>query len=482
MGSPIQRTDVDGVPVLWVDADVKPLAALLFRVGRADEPFVKAGATHVVEHLAFHQLGERPYQVNGFVDHVQTVFHAAGRADENAAFLTDVAGAVSNLETDRLPQELRVLRVEAGQRGPVVINALFTYRYGAETLGRAAVAENALHRITPDEVTAWSRDWFTRGSAVAWMSYPPPAGFRLPLPDGPRVPPGPRHPIWPLPLPSFGIAQLGGVALGGPILRTSPGAAGIRILRNRLERRLRRDLGLSYEISELYVPLDAEEAFVSLYASCRDDQAAKVAEEAIRLAEELAAGGPTPEELAEDVDAFVRNAEDPQAVLGELVRAASNELLGHPQDGLDQLRAELEAVTTADVAGAMEPFVARLIGLATQVPELTGRWKPYPMWSVRAVEGPGFDSVAKRYPWTKGTPVMRTSPEGLSLVHADGRAVTVHYAACAGVVRPADSVRILIGNDGFQLRVDAQEWKNGLALVAAIDKAVPPAAQVTLVP
>ena len=44
--------------------------------------------------------------------------------------------------------------------------------------------------------------------AVAWMSFPPPAGFSLAvLPEGTRRPVGTRTNIDPLPLPSFGREQ-----------------------------------------------------------------------------------------------------------------------------------------------------------------------------------------------------------------------------------------------------------------------------------
>ncbi len=477
----IHRTEIDGVPVFWTDAPAQPFAALLFRVGRGDEPFALAGMTHIVEHLVFGQLGDRPFPVNGMVDHVTTVFHAAGRVEENCRFLEDVVGALGALEADRLPQELRVLRVEAAQRGPSVINAQFTYRYGTETLGRAAVDEHALHRATQDDVAAWVHRWFTRGNAVAWLSFPPPAGFRLPLPDGERMPVGERRNIEPLPLPSFGLAPVGGVSLAGPLRRTSAGAAGTRVLRTRMERRLRRDLGLSYEVSDAYLPLDADTAFVSLYASCQDDAAEQVAGEVLGLADELAADGPTAAELADDVDGFERQEEDPSAVLGDLARVADNALLGHPVASSTELLAELRATTPAQVQAAMATFTAELIGLGPRLPELPGRWLPYPMWSQRAVQGRRFESVAKRFPWSKGTPAVVLADDGVSLLAPDGLPVTVWFDRCAGVTRPADDVRVVFGTDGFQVVVAAQEWRDGAALVAGIDRAWAPERQVVLV-
>jgi hypothetical protein len=249
-----------------------------------------------------------------------------------------------------------------------------------------------------------------------------------------------------------------------------------------MERRLRRDLGLSYEISEAYLPVDAEEAHVSLYASCQDDQAARVAGEMIGLAEALAADGPTPEEMTEDLDAFRRaHEDDPNVVLGELARAASNDLLGYPQDTTEELFAELERVTPADVAAAMTEFGRDLLGLGVAVPNLPAGWHHYPMWSVAAIAGRRLDSVAKRFPWTKGTPEIAISGEGVSLVRPDGRAVTVRFAECAGVIRTTPDVRVLFGNDGFRLRIDAAEWKDGGMAIRLIDREIPPETQVAWV-
>lgn len=45
---PVQRTDVDGVPVVWVDTPGRLHAQLVFRVGITDETFLTTGVTHLV--------------------------------------------------------------------------------------------------------------------------------------------------------------------------------------------------------------------------------------------------------------------------------------------------------------------------------------------------------------------------------------------------------------------------------------------------
>ena len=51
--------------------------------------------------------------------------------------------------------------------------------------------------------------------------------------------------------------------------------------------------------------------------------------------------------------------------------------------------------------------------------------------------------------------------------------MTVRYRDCVAVVHDSDVRRELFGRDGFRVRVDATIWKDGSAVVAAIDAALP---------
>ncbi len=479
---PVRRTEVDGVPVFYIDAGPRTHASIAFRVGRADEPFTKVGISHVVEHLAIHQLGDRAYPINGSVDHVITGFFAAGEADESAAYVQDIVGALGALETDRLPVELRVLRSEAAQRGPNVIDAQLTYRYGTEGPGRASQTEFALQGLTAGDVTAWAGERFTAGNAAAWLGFAPPAGFRLPLPEGQRQPVGPRRPIDPLPLPSFGpIRSFGGVSLGGPVARTSPDAAMARILRSRMERRLRRDLGLSYETSLAYLPLDGVEAYVSLFASCGQNDAIRTGDEVLRLLDDLARDGATPEELAEEIDQYDRATAGPDAIMGDLIRCVANELLGHPQETTEELRAELAAVTSADIADSATRFRATALGIGPEVPTLPAGWSRYPVTSAGSVDGRRFDHVSRKFPWSTPTQVLIVGADGVTWIGQDATTITVRYAQCAGVVRHSRQRLVLYGTDGFRVYVDPGEWKRGGEALDMVDRAARSLPTVTMI-
>lgn len=472
MTSAIQRTEVDGVPVFWLAEAPRSIANLRFRVGRGDEPFRLAGISHLLEHLAIHRIGERKFPTNGAVDHITTEFVSVGRPEENVSYLTDIAAALGDIEPGRLAQETRVLRVEDQGRGPNAIREYIAKRYGAANLGRLALAEHVLHDARVDSLRAWAAEWFTRDNAVAWMTHEPPAGMRLALPAGDRRPTVQHRDISPLPLPSWGPTQLPGAIIGAPVARSCAAVALLPILAKRAERRLRRDLGLAYDINPVYMKLTRDHALALLTVPSRDEDAARVADELIAIVTTLAEQGPTIDEMTDDLDMMRRAHEDPMAIVGSLNYAAECELLGYPFQTPAELYAEQEALRREDVQAAAAWFRANALGLSRGVPSLSPPWHPYPVWSVDAVSGRTFDSVKKKYPWTKGTPNLVIGDDGVSFITAESRFVTVRYASCAGIVR-IGAKRALIGEDGFQVTIDAAEWKDGAAAAAYVDRVLP---------
>src|SRR5829696_4350292 len=153
----VQKAEVDGVPVFWTDGPAPLAAVLLFRVGARDEPFVRRGVTHLVEHLAMSRLGRRHHDHNASVDLAVTSFEAAGSAEAVTAFLADVCAALQDLPVDRLATERKVVAVEARHgSGPVEMDLML--RFGMRGPGMAAVDPPA-----PDALDAATvRDWAAR--------------------------------------------------------------------------------------------------------------------------------------------------------------------------------------------------------------------------------------------------------------------------------------------------------------------------------
>lgn len=187
----IQRTERDGVPVLWVPDERTPRLSLVFRSGRVDESLSELGAHHLIEHLVLEALGDVPYEINGRVTPLATVFQAIGDPDDLAHFLVDLCGHLAELPTHHLDEQRRILALEhaedSGELGASDI--LLAMRWGATPLGRLAHPEEGLLTLRGDDLRELARRRFVRGAALlCWSGAEPPADLRLPLPAGPNHP------------------------------------------------------------------------------------------------------------------------------------------------------------------------------------------------------------------------------------------------------------------------------------------------------
>jgi hypothetical protein len=180
----VRRAEIDGVPTFWM-AGPPPLSAeLIFGTGRRDEPFARAGITHLIEHLVMSALDRRHHFHNASVSIGSTSFTASGRPDAVRDFLHDVCAAIRELPTGRLEIERRILAAE----GPRVsmLGCHLLMRYGLRGPGLAGADPPAVDQIGAAEVRGWAARELVRSNAVLALSGPPPDGLRLELPDGPR--------------------------------------------------------------------------------------------------------------------------------------------------------------------------------------------------------------------------------------------------------------------------------------------------------
>lgn len=248
----------------------------------------------------------------------------------------------------------------------------------------------------------------------------------------------------------------------------------LRILTHRLEQRLRYEMGKSYEVSLAYMPLDAKVGHGSLYASCLEADAGVVRHAFLEVLDAFITSGPTTEELAADVDGFRRIWQASDSVLGELERLSFNTLLGYPPDDPAALVEEMEAVTPES---ARESSVAlmrsAILAGPVRIPPVGGDWHDYPNWSTTSVTGRRYDTIGRRYPWAKRLAQLIVGPEGVTWQNAEGRALTVRFEDCVGVLAGPNGVRVVWGRDGFTVRVAAADWRGGPDAVARIDAAIP---------
>ncbi|MFF5231821.1 insulinase family protein [Dactylosporangium sp. NPDC000521] len=464
----LHRTDVDGVPTLLAPSTGPMTAGLTFRVGLADEGAARIGITHLVEHLALHRHGVADYHYNGATGSVVTHFHMQGSERDIVTYLEMVCDSLADLPVQRLETEKAILRTEAAGRGGGVNRMLPMWRYGAQHYGLVSYPEWGIDRLGPDDVRAWANAWFTQANAVLWISgdrVPP--GLRLRLPAGTLRPVPVASTILPA-TPAYFTGAAGGVVFDGVMRRHVAGSMFALMLERELFRSLRQEGGLSYAASASYDPRGDGMAVVTAFADALPEKQRAVVGGFVDVLAGFRVGRISQTEL----DA-VRTKRDealrhPDAPAGRLPGLATDLLTGARLRTLDELRAQLYAVTLADVHDAALQALGS--GLLQVPPGSRADWAGFaaaPTTSTDAVPGHTYRAVDG-----SGASLV-LGADGVSIVEGECRA-TVRYRSCAVVHAWPDGARQLIGLDGIAVLVEPALFAAPADTAARIDRSVHP--------
>lgn len=165
----LQETDVDGVRTFFVPTGQTPFACLSFRVGLADETLVTHGWTHLLEHLAMHELDNPRIQANASVDLCTTDFYVSGDADDVVDFMRSLCRWLSEPDFAALDHERDVLEAESRSRNAGPTGQHLDYRYGPNGVGLASYRELGLRTADPDRLRSWAHRGFTAQNASLAM-------------------------------------------------------------------------------------------------------------------------------------------------------------------------------------------------------------------------------------------------------------------------------------------------------------------------
>lgn len=462
-----------GIPVFAADAPAPYEVQLLFRVGRADETLAMSGITHLVEHLAM-PSEPVPLECNAFVSYLITGFWARGEMPSLCRFVAEVAGRLADLPLERLEVERRTLLAE-GDLGVAPDAFLSSRRFGATGFGLIGFPELGLRRVDEEAVREWTRLRFT-GDNAALVVAGPLHDLELSIPSGPRhAIPRPR-PVPALRLPAFLNWAAAAVILGLLLPRDPVGEATAEVLRARATRRLRFETGLVYAVECTGVPLTAELASVALNANCPLDRAAEVRDVLLALLEELAAQGPTVEELATGIEAVQARAADPVLAAGLLHLHAFEHLVGLPWRPAAEPLARLEEVTPAEIAAIVaESLEAAVLALPGDLAAPEGsRFHPPPETpGERAVMGKEFRPRGVFLGSARRARLI-VGKNGVTQIYSDGDSTTVRWETCAAVTAWRDGVRGLWGESGWVIYLWPQLWRHGEKAVRLVDELARP--------
>lgn len=450
------------------------VVSALFRVGRADESATTSGKTHLVEHLALPAQSRRRIDFNGTVDNIITSFWASGGEDEARAFVEATARSLAALPIDRLETERQILLAEEATQGPNLTRLAFALRYGPIGQGLTGYDEYGLRRVTREDVLEWSAERFTRGNAAIWLTGPEPGALDLELPDGARHLSPAASTISEVrdALPSiYRGGPQGAVAFSFESDRSMAFRIGLNVLTHRIQDRLRFELGLAYNVETIFVPMTAERVHVVIVSDATDDNVRRVTAEALRTIDELAADGPSDEELDDELFQARRYSANASELQSQLFYAAAQHLLGAPDETAASLLAAQERLTSENVARSLEEARTTLLVIVPDSPvELPGL-NEYPNSSATVVEGRRFRPPGLRLR-SGSLPELVVGAEGASVSVGDFR-TAARFDECVALLRHPDGTRTLLSEDGFFVVVDPSSWRKGSEAVAAVEAAVP---------
>ncbi len=470
----VDHTTVHGIPTLLAARPGALTAGLLFRVGRADETLPTSGVTHLVEHLALHRLGLSDLHYNGATANTYTLFHVTGDEDEVVTYLNGVCAALRDLPLDRLETEKEILRTEARNRANGPASQLPLWRYGAQGYGLSSYDELGTRSLTADQVRHWAETRFTRDNAVLWITGDRvPDGLDLDLPAGRRIPAPAATSALPV-TPAWIRGDDGHLVFTSVLRRSTAAAVFAEVLGRALFQDLRQKGGYSYSAEADYTPRDADFATLTAYADALPQKQDAVVGGFVDAFARLRAGRIEQAELDSARGKLLKLYDIPDLGATMLPSYALSLLLGHRITGPKEHRAELEAVTLADLREvAREAWDAGLLQVPTRGADWAGLTLA-PQYSSSGVSGSLHPSVED----DDVTLVIGDRGVTLSL---PGGLVTVRYDACAAMTTRPDGARHLTGLDGFRVAVEPTLFRDVTAeRIAVLDAAVPADAVVAL--
>jgi zinc protease len=471
---PVTVTEVDGVPTVWAPVAGPLRATLLLRVGVSDETLLTHGITHLLEHLALFGVGRPGDHSNGSVAATHTLFHAVGDDESVTTFLAAATRQLADPPVHRLDDERGVLAAEHAGRRRNIWDQHLLWRYGATGYGVAGHEPFGERRVDAAALTAWSHRYATRGNAVLWLSGPPPAGIRLHLPDGERIPArDPRETIVSR-YPAWFTGPDDSASLDAIVPRGVATSVLAYVLRSRLVDDLRSRRALAYSPDADGIRVTGDVVRLMAHTDLVPGRQSEGVRPFVEALEELADPGAPGAVRAEDVAAWNRirrqHALEPGYGLAWLDGAAWDLLHGRPPQTPAEVEAEADALTPADVTTAarqaLESALAQVpVGLAPRHEP----WRPAPASDYAALTG--RDYASRKGGADAGT--MTVADAGLTMRVGDAHR-TVPLAQTVAVLRRPDGGRVLVAADGNQLDVEPTLWHDGDDLVRRIDAAWPP--------
>ena len=472
----VDRYELDGIPLFHLPAAGATILTLAFGVGRAHEPVVQGGMTHLTEHLILTAVDRALDHSNGSTEPFRVTFTVRGSPSEASQFLRGVCDQIARPKLSRMHEEANVLQSEAALRPTMmsIEGKLNYFRLGYQGLGAVELPELFLRGLDEKVLAGWIERHFVAGNAAIWILGQLPDDLYIALEPGPAtlVPEFEAIPFFAG--PTVVLDDTTGVGASFVVERGLAVQVALRTVELHLKKALRVDRGLGYAIGSDYRPVSKDRAVLHVYATCLPDKVAEVQRVMLETIDDVAHRGSSEDEIADYFEVFARDATDPMAAPIRLDRQVADMLMGLEPKPLatlvdDMWRVQPEA-TAAAFRAARETMLFLLPRNAIVSPNRA--WKPYPGPALGTLgQGQTFDflpgkgsSFDKRKP-----PKLFVGREGLLIDLPEGRYLHIRWSDCVAVIRNGDA-RTVLSRDGSSFALDPTTWKSGYNAVALIDR------------
>jgi hypothetical protein len=222
------------------------------------------------------------------------------------------------------------------------------------------------------------------------------------------------------------------------------------------------------------MPLSGQLAHAVVLADVNDANAERWCAEGVAILDDLAAHGPTDDELETERGRSGRQASYVTLQSGLLEWNASQHLLGEPFESRSEARRLREEVTPDAVAAAFAAARSTLFVLGPESVDALDGFTAYPLTSLETIEGRRHRprSFRDRLRRSLRRAELTASPEGVTLTSPAGTAITARFDSTVLCVREPGT-RTLLTDDGFFVPVTGSDWQDGEAVLASIDAAIP---------
>jgi hypothetical protein len=453
---------------------------LTFAVGARDETLRTIGVAHTVEHLVMSTVRQLPIQVEAEVDLMTTTFAASGSPARVGEFLNQLCAALAEPPVDRLEVEAGVLAAEDGWAAHPMAAFLLFVRYGAAGAGLGWLEGAGYDGLTAEHVTSFARKWFVPANAVLQVSGPLPEGLELRLPQGPA------------PVRSYPVGRLldGPTAVGygipgaAVLLTVPPGDAArvpslaVRVLESRIEEQCRHVAGHSYVVDSQVVSSAGGRRDHVIYAEAREGTEEAVARAVAEALTDLAANGPSEEELALALDRMEEELATTDKELGEAFLATMRHLMAEPEVApIDVVQAK--QVRPGDIAAVLRDALPSAIGYADE--EALEVWKAFgfrpevhcPVIAELPAGKVYKPSLAARtfFKDARSLILVQTA-EGLALRDDDG-IHEIRWEDVAGVMR-TDGPTVVLGLNGCAIPIASDVFRGSSAVLDELGRRTDP--------